>query len=58
MNQATWPIDMTERIAEMHKNTKKGKQENETEYTFTHMKRNTYIHLKTVRHTNTEYSSK
>jgi len=26
MNQATWPIDMTERIKEMHKNYKKGKK--------------------------------
>ena len=49
LNQATWPIDMTERIKEMHKTTKK-------EYTFTYMKRNTYIHLKTLRHTNTEIS--
>jgi len=37
----------------MHKNYKK-KEKNETEYTFTHMKRNTYIHLKIPRNINTE----
>jgi len=33
LNQATWPIDMTERMKEMRKNYNK----NEKEYTFTHM---------------------
>jgi len=50
LNQATWPIDITERIKEMHEKTTK----NEKEYTFTYMKRNTYILLKTLRHTDTE----
>jgi len=45
---------MTERIKEMHKKNYKKGERNEKEYIFTHMKRNTYIHLKTLRHTNTE----
>ena len=41
---------MTERKKEMHEKTTK----NEKEYTFTYMKRNTYILLKTLRHADTE----
>ena len=44
---------MTERIKEMHKKLQKRRKQRK-KYIFTHMKRNTYMHLKTLRHTNTE----